>query len=106
MSDHTLQIAEKTIEKIKTLSLPADPPSYQLWYTYISGYNSELNNRIDRTLAISQEGAIVGTLAYLSPEQYRGEGASPASDLYALGSMMFQLLTWELPFQGPPMQAP
>ncbi len=52
MSDHTLQIAEKTIEKIKTLSLPADPPSYQLWYTYISGYNSELNNRIDRTLAL------------------------------------------------------
>ena len=52
MSDHTLQIAEKTIEKIKTLSLPADPPSYQLWYTYISGYNPELNNRIDRTLAL------------------------------------------------------
>jgi diguanylate cyclase len=52
MSDHTLRIAEKTIEKIKTLSLPADPPSYQLWYTYISGHNSELNNRVDRALAL------------------------------------------------------
>ena len=51
MSDHTLRLAEKTIEKIKALSLPADPPSYQLWYTYVAGYNSELNSRIDRSIA-------------------------------------------------------
>jgi hypothetical protein len=64
-----------------------------------------LASRVDRTAKISQEGAIVGTLAYLSPEQYRGEGASAASDLYALGCVMFQLLTGELPFQGPPVKA-
>jgi hypothetical protein len=64
-----------------------------------------LASRLDRTTAISQEGAIVGTLAYLSPEQYRGEAATAASDLYALGCMMFQLLTGELPFQGSPAQA-
>ncbi|MFT3764338.1 MAG: protein kinase [Minicystis sp.] len=64
-----------------------------------------LASRLDRTLAISQEGAVVGTLAYLSPEQVRGEPASAASDLYALGCMMFQLLTGEMPFQGPAMRA-
>ncbi len=64
-----------------------------------------LASRLDRDAAISQEGALVGTLAYLSPEQYRGEQASPASDLYALGCLMFQLLTGDLPFQGPPMHA-
>jgi tRNA A-37 threonylcarbamoyl transferase component Bud32 len=64
-----------------------------------------LASRLDREAAISQDGAVVGTLAYLSPEQYRGEPASPASDLYALGCMLFQLLTGELPFRGPPMQA-
>src|SRR6185437_14738817 len=46
-----------------------------------------LASRVDRAEAISHEGAIVGTLAYLSPEQYRGEPASAASDLYALGCM-------------------
>jgi diguanylate cyclase len=53
MSDHTVRIAEKTIETIKNLALPADPPSYQLWYTYVSGHNRELNDRIDRALAFS-----------------------------------------------------
>jgi len=64
-----------------------------------------LASRMDRALAISHDGAVVGTLAYLSPEQFRGEPASTASDLYALGVMMFQLLTGELPFLGPPMVA-
>ncbi|APR83573.1 serine/threonine protein kinase [Minicystis rosea] len=64
-----------------------------------------LASRVDRSMVISQEGAIVGTLAYLSPEQCRGEAASPASDLYALGCMMFQLLSGKLPFQGPPGEA-
>jgi len=64
-----------------------------------------LASRLDRALAISHDGAVVGTLAYLSPEQFRGDPASAASDLYALGVMMFQLLTGELPFQGPPMVA-
>jgi hypothetical protein len=64
-----------------------------------------LASRLDRTAAISHEGAVVGTLAYLSPEQYRGGSASAASDLYAVGVMMFQLLTGELPFQGTPSDA-
>jgi hypothetical protein len=64
-----------------------------------------LASRTDREAGISQEGTVLGTLAYLSPEQCRGEPASPASDLYALGCMMFQLLTGELPFEGPPAQA-
>ena len=64
-----------------------------------------LASRLNREGAVSQEGAVVGTLAYLSPEQYRGEPASAASDLYALGTMVFQLLTGELPFRGPPLEA-
>ncbi|MEX2502499.1 MAG: serine/threonine-protein kinase [Trueperaceae bacterium] len=41
-----------------------------------------------------------GTLAYLSPEQARGEPAVPASDLYAVGVILFRALTDELPFEG------
>jgi len=51
MSDHTLRLAEEALDRIKSLSLPADPPSYQLWYTYVAGHNPELTNRINRALA-------------------------------------------------------
>ncbi len=41
-----------------------------------------------------------GTVAYLSPEQSRGEPAEPASDLYAAGVLLYRVLTGEVPFAG------
>ncbi len=44
--------------------------------------------------------ALLGTPAYMSPEQARGEKVSAASDQYSLGVILFQLCTGELPFQA------
>src|SRR5918999_3391678 len=46
---------------------------------------------------ITKVGSVLGTAAYLSPEQTRGEPAGPASDLYALGVVAFQLMAGRLP---------
>ena len=45
-------------------------------------------------------GNVVGTPAYMAPEQAKGEGASPASDQYSCGILMFLMLTGKKPFEG------
>jgi tRNA A-37 threonylcarbamoyl transferase component Bud32 len=47
---------------------------------------------------ITETSLIMGTAAYMSPEQVRGERAGPASDLYSLGIVLYEMLTGEPPY--------
>lgn len=49
---------------------------------------------------ITQQGAVFGTPRYMSPEQAGGEPATSASDLYAVGVMLFEVLEGRPPFEG------
>ena len=56
--------------------------------------------RLADETSLTQVGQIVGTAAYLSPEQAMGTPATAASDRYSLGVVAFELLTGRRPFQG------
>jgi len=52
------------------------------------------------TATLTQTDAVVGSVHYLSPEQARGETAGPQSDIYSLGTVLYEMVTGVLPFQG------
>jgi serine/threonine-protein kinase len=54
--------------------------------------------RGDRSVTTGHE--IIGTAEYMAPEVAEGNEASPQSDLYALGVVLFEMLTGEVPFKG------
>jgi len=49
---------------------------------------------------LTHVGGTVGTPAYMSPEQIRGQEVEPSSDVYSLGCVAYRLLTGEVPFSG------
>lgn len=57
------------------------------------------------TAGSTRTGMVMGTAAYLAPEQVQGQGAGPKADVYALGLVLIECLTAERAYPGPPAES-
>jgi serine/threonine protein kinase len=64
------------------------------------GFAKLADGKNPRQITKTKTGMVVGTPAYLSPEQARGKVADHRSDVYALGVLAYKMLTGRLPFEG------
>jgi serine/threonine protein kinase len=110
---HVIRIAREAAQGLaaahKTGLVHRDIKPANLWLEAPQGrvkiLDFGLARPVDADKELTRSGAVVGTPAYMAPEQARGQKVDSRTDLFSLGAVMYQLCTGDIPFQGPTAMA-
>jgi serine/threonine protein kinase len=92
---HAAGIVHRDLKTENVMLIPEEGDDARVVITDF-GLAHQLDEKALRTIPLTRHAA--GTLGYMAPEQLAGEQPRPATDIYALGAVLFELLTGELPF--------
>lgn len=66
----------------------------------VTDFGLAIRPKEDLTLSLTRSSQLIGTPAYMSPEQVEGHDLTPASDIYSLGLVIYEMVTGARPFDG------
>ena len=98
---HQAGVVHRDLKPANVL-LTAEPSAGPRWDVKLVDLGIAYHSRTDH---LTDDGQILGTAAYLSPEQVSGKPLGPASDVYALGLLALEALTGRLAFPGGPAES-
>ncbi|WP_107092024.1 serine/threonine-protein kinase [Streptomyces sp. NRRL F-6491] len=92
---HAVGVVHRDVKPSNVLLDGADAP-------YLTDFG--ISRLLDATSRV-ETGPLVGTAAYMAPEQALGRGAGPAADVYSLGLVLLEALKGELEYAGAPLES-
>jgi eukaryotic-like serine/threonine-protein kinase len=92
---HAAGVVHRDIKGSNVMMLPEEGP-----LSRIKLLDFGIAKFLDQRTKLTRTGVPLGTPGYMAPEQIRGQRISPATDIYAMGILLFEMLTARLPFSA------
>ncbi len=96
---HSQKLLHRDLKPDNVIVIPPTHEGGEEWAKVVDFGLAKVSD-LATSAALTQTGAVVGTLYYMSPEQFSGEELDARADVYSLGAMFYEMLTGVPPFRS------